>query len=269
MELVQNFCYLGLDITASGSFHIAKSNLRDKGIKAMYPLIDTVIKFELKVEQSIDLFKRLISPILLYGSEIWSTLTQHQLKTISNDSQELGFYMVNANSETVHLKFLKIVMGLKRNARSMAVLGDSGQYPVSVIAYLNLLKYWHRICHLDDSCLVKKALNEITSIPDSKCDWKATVKTILNICSMEDVWENPLQFSINDLKVRFKRKLELFFEKYWKSKIDAAEIGNKGNSKLRYYKMFKNKFSKEEYLSIPIKFNIGRCLQNLDVVIII
>ena len=64
MELVQNFCYLGLDITASGSFHIAKSNLNDKGIKAMYPLIDTVIKFELKVEQSIDLFKRLISPIL-------------------------------------------------------------------------------------------------------------------------------------------------------------------------------------------------------------
>ena len=51
MELVQNFCYLGLDITASGSFHIAKSNLKDKGIKAMYPLIDTVIKFELKVEQ--------------------------------------------------------------------------------------------------------------------------------------------------------------------------------------------------------------------------
>ena len=98
MELVQNFCYLGLDITASGSFHIAKSNLKDKGIKAMYPLIDTVIKFELKVEQSIDLFKRLISPMLLYGSEIWSTLTQHQLKTISNDSQELGFYMVNANS---------------------------------------------------------------------------------------------------------------------------------------------------------------------------
>ena len=35
MELVQNFCYLGLDITASGSFHIAKSNLKDKGIKAM------------------------------------------------------------------------------------------------------------------------------------------------------------------------------------------------------------------------------------------
>ena len=145
-------------------------------------------------------------------------------------------------------------MGLKRNTPSMAVLGDSGQYPVSVIAYLNLLKYWHRICHLDDSCLVKKALNETTSIPDSKCDWKATVKTILNICSMEDVWENPLQFSINDLKVRFKRKLELFFEKYWKSKIDAAEIGNKGNSKLRCYKMFKNKFSKEEYLSLPIKF---------------
>ena len=145
--------------------------------------------------------------------------------------------MVNANSDTVHLKFLKIVMGLKRNTPSMAVPGDSGQYPVSVIAYLNLLKYWHRICHLDDSCLVRKARNETTSIPNSKCDWKATVKTILNICSMEDVWENPLQFSINDLKVRFKCKLELFFEKYWKSKIDAAEIGNKGNSKLKHRKM--------------------------------
>ena len=40
---------------------VQMNHIKDKGIKAMYPLIDIVIKFELKVEQSIDLLSGLLA----------------------------------------------------------------------------------------------------------------------------------------------------------------------------------------------------------------
>ena len=40
MEIGQRFCYLGIDISASGSFSHAKLNLKDKSMKALFPLVD-------------------------------------------------------------------------------------------------------------------------------------------------------------------------------------------------------------------------------------
>ena len=77
--MVQSYCYLDIDISASGSFGQAISNLNDKAGKAMFPLIDTIFKFDLNIKKSIDLFHRLIAPIVLYGCEIWSTFSQHQI----------------------------------------------------------------------------------------------------------------------------------------------------------------------------------------------
>ena len=44
METVQSFCYLGIDISVSGPFSHAKLNLKDKSLKAMFPLGDTIWK---------------------------------------------------------------------------------------------------------------------------------------------------------------------------------------------------------------------------------
>ena len=80
MKIVQSFCYLGTDFAASLSFSHAKLNLKDKSLKAMFPLVDTIWKFDPGSKHSIGLFHKLISPIVLYGSEIWSCLRNY-LKT--------------------------------------------------------------------------------------------------------------------------------------------------------------------------------------------
>ena len=60
LELVQDYTYLGIDISASGSFSKAISSLTDRANKAMHPLIDTINKFNLGVQLSLDLFSKLI-----------------------------------------------------------------------------------------------------------------------------------------------------------------------------------------------------------------
>ena len=100
--------------------------------KAMFPLIDTIFKFNIK--NSIYYFHRLTALIVLYGCEIWSTFSQHQINTMSTDPYMFGHYSINMNSKRMHLKFLKLILGVKRNCSSLCVLGKTGELPLTIIA---------------------------------------------------------------------------------------------------------------------------------------
>ena len=71
LEIVQSYCYLGVDLLCSGSFRAARGNLVDKAGKAMFPLLSAITNFHLS--KSIQLFDLLIKPIALYNSENWAT----------------------------------------------------------------------------------------------------------------------------------------------------------------------------------------------------
>ena len=51
----------------------------------MFPLVDTTLKFCLGISTSLSQFDKLIEPIVLYGCEIWGSLSHHQLNFISRD----------------------------------------------------------------------------------------------------------------------------------------------------------------------------------------
>ena len=149
--MIQSNCYLGIDISASGSFGQAISSLNDKAGKVMFPLIDTIFKFDLNIKKSIDLFHKLISPIVLYGCEMWSTFSQHQINTMSTDPHMFGHGSVNMNPERIHLKFLKLILGVRSNCPSLCVLGE---LPLTIIAAIRMIKYWHRLTTMTDNCLI-------------------------------------------------------------------------------------------------------------------
>ena len=119
---MKDFTYLGIDIALNGSFSTMVNNLKDKANKAIFRLTDTVFKFEMTAKQSLDLFSTLIKPILLYGSEIWSSLSTHQLKVVNNDAIQLGNYILTSNIERSQFKFCKQILGLKQRCSFLAVL---------------------------------------------------------------------------------------------------------------------------------------------------
>ena len=65
----------------------------------------------------LNLFDKLIIPILLYGSEIWGCNTHKCI-------------------EYVHIKFLKYVLGLPTSAPNAAVISEFGRYPIAVHAFI-------------------------------------------------------------------------------------------------------------------------------------
>ena len=236
-------------ITNTGNLKPTSLSVRDKGLKALYPLTDTVFKVNRPPSKSLQLFRSFITPILSYGAEIWNLLTAHQLSGIDHNPEALVEYALKTDTEKFHLKFCKQIMGLKRSCSSLAVLGELGQIPLMITNLASMIKYWRRRETLGNQSILKEAYIEMKSLPDNICLWNSNVKAVLKLLSLDAVYDNAKQYTINALFNIVKRKLKSFFIEKWKTKINRASETSQDNRKLRFYKLFKADFKLEGYLS--------------------
>ena len=70
LEIVKNFNYLGIIFTKTGNFSLTKKHLADKVLKAMYEALKIGRTYKLSIKCLLDLFDKMIKPILLYGCEV-------------------------------------------------------------------------------------------------------------------------------------------------------------------------------------------------------
>ena len=67
----------------------------------------------LPVDIQLDLFDKLVTPILSYGSEIWT-------------------YENNDVIEKLHLRYCKYILNVNKNTTSSMVYGELGRYPLNI-----------------------------------------------------------------------------------------------------------------------------------------
>ena len=74
MENAKSYRYLGLTLCPYGNFTLARQELKKASLKALFKLRKEMGNhFSENIKLTIKLFDALISPILMYGSEIWGT----------------------------------------------------------------------------------------------------------------------------------------------------------------------------------------------------
>ena len=59
--------------------------------------------------------------------------------------------------EQIQLKFLKRMLGARRQTSSLAVYEDTGQFPIIVLQQISVLKYWCHILSLPPESVVRRA----------------------------------------------------------------------------------------------------------------
>jgi hypothetical protein len=74
---VTEFNYLGVTFTKNGKFKLAKQTNIEKATKAMYEVIRGGKRHNLSIECVLDLFDKIVKPILLYGCEVWGFSNNH------------------------------------------------------------------------------------------------------------------------------------------------------------------------------------------------
>ena len=226
IEIVKEFNYLGLLLTRSGSFNKAKKRLSEKATKAMYNVIKKGRQCNLSIECQLELFDKLVKPILLYGCEVW------------------GFGK-NDIIEQVHLKFLKHLLHLKRSTPSMIVYGETGRYPLEISIKCRMITYWCRLL-IDENKLSSILYKFVYSRYHTNNDdilWIKNIKNILDNAGFSNLFYVQNTDLTKWLPKSIKLRLIDQFKQIWNSAIQNT-------SKCITYRLFKEHFEFENYFNI-------------------
>ena len=106
------FNYLGVTFTKSGEFKLAKQKNIEKVTKAMYEVIRRGKRHNLSIECLLDLFDKIVKPILLYGCEVWGFSDNYVI-----EKKSFEILQINTSHEAKHATFYDI-----RRAWSLSTL---------------------------------------------------------------------------------------------------------------------------------------------------
>ena len=214
LENVRNFIYLGVNISSNGKFFQAQKHLSDQASKALFALSKIFDSRMLCIEDKLKLFDALVQPILMYGCEIW------------------GFHKAN-DIEKVHLKFLKQILGVRRQTCNIAVYGEVGRVPLYVLRKVRILKYWYKILSSQNTLLYKVYEQQKNSIMQgsSENNWVFQLKLLLNELGFTFLWDNQ---SIT--KLQLQMVIQCIYDQYyqsWYSEVNIVDSNWVGNLSYR------------------------------------
>lgn len=232
IDIVSKFTYLGIVFTSGGSFSEAQSTLSGQAQKAIFSLNKYLNRFvNLTPSHILDLFDKLISPILNYASEVW------------------GFSKAN-NIERVHLQFCKKLLSVKQCTQNDFVYGELGRCNFQNKRFYNIIKYWIKIVHCSETKYVKIVYDLLFNdciISPNKVSWVTLLRDLLCNLGFMHVWQQQNVGNINIFLSLVKQRLTDTFIQNWNSRLENS-------SRALFYKNF-NTFGYKSYLDIV---NIGK-----------
>ena len=173
LEIVNKFRYLGVVFTVGGSFSEAQNTLVGQAQKAIFQLNKYLYKFTfLSPRHKLDLFDKLILPILNYGGEVW------------------GFTQANV-IERVHLQFCKRLLGVKKTTQNDFVYGELGRTTCIIKRYVSIIKYWFKILYSGNTKYIKLVYNMMLVDLESNptiTNWASLIRHLLLSMGFNEVW---------------------------------------------------------------------------------
>ena len=232
LEQVKTFIYLRVEILATGNIHSHEAPLVYKAKKAQFKMAQLCTS--LSLETVLWLYQRMIDPILLHGSEVWSVIgvgakvKQHGIYDTLRDGRKL-----ETLGESIRRDFLRHKIDIAKHAPLLGIRGDTGVRPlyVPVDALSRALNYWETLQQKKPSSLLG-----LTEQPEREL-WK-------------DGWLGGIQNLVKILghgQTRNKRKtlLEDNYDFNWYRHLWADKEGAR---MLTTYRTFKHTVVMEAYM---------------------
>ena len=228
LETVDSFCYLGMKFHYNGNLEPAIKALSDQALKAANQLLALFKRMSFDVRTKLRLFDSLVSPILLYASEVWGIFGYDHI-------------------DKIHIKFCKNLLGVRAQTPNFAVYGDLGRFPLPVIAKERSVKYWLKLLSNKNSLMFKIFQSQIEGFDAHvqpsrfrhKRYWAEGIKYLLDELGFSHFWLNQ-DFEIPRYEL-IRNRIRDHFTQNWYAFISNA-------SKLAYYCQFKTEFKLEKYV---------------------
>ena len=154
INIVTTFSYLYVVFSTSGSFSDCQKTPFGQAQKAIFKLNRYLYTFtNITPKHRLELFDKLISPILNYCSEVWVFCQASQV-------------------ERTHMLFCKQLLGVKTSTQNNFIYGELGRTNYYIRRLFSIIEYWFKAISTKDRKYVKQIhyimLDDIASNPKVK-----------------------------------------------------------------------------------------------------
>ena len=191
--------------------------------RKLYALLRKIKLLHLSLDIQIDLFQKLVIPVLLYGCELY------------------GYENIEI-IERLQLKYLKYILVLKPSTPNVMVYGETGCYPLIIHVKCRIIAYWasilcskpEKLSFIMYGIIFKKFKNQTLL---------KYVKNALDNCRLANVWLSQSLLSCKQLTLKLRQVpvLEEQYRQEWESKIQNSP-------KCILYTCFKSDLKFKSYL---------------------
>ena len=237
VDVVEDYVYLGVTFNYNGKFNKAKSRRVLLAKKASYSLKAKVKQHNLDVDVFTDLFERLVTPVLLYGSEIWGYESTEQLQIMCNNTMR---------------KFLRC----HKTTSVCMINGELGLKEINEYIENRMLNFWSNIATGDNNKMSTILYNWTKTLYDQniyKSDWLNKIKTILDNMGMTYLFNDITNINRNHFKDIAKLRLNDIYNQNW-----SFQVFNNSTC-LNYRSMTTHKQLQNYLIKLPSQYMYALC----------
>ncbi|XP_067654422.1 uncharacterized protein [Haliotis asinina] len=225
VERTTSYKYLGVYFTniLSWSTHTKYASVQAR--KALIGILRNLrVLGDINLASFFRIFDTKISPILLYGAEIWG----------------LKYFDC---IEKVHLFACKTFLGVKMSTPDVMVYGECGRFPLHIFQQTRVIKYWIKLLNMSSHRLPKKCYEMMLLLHENgKQNWVSEVKNLLFSTGFHNLWYDQKVFAPSLFLNTFTQRLKDIYQQKWLGIVSLS-------TKCKYYSTLKTHIYTEGYLS--------------------
>ena len=228
IDVSEEYVYLGTTFAYNGLFTRAIDKQINQARRAMFILLDKASILRLSLDIVLELFDRCVTPILLYGCEVW------------------GWSNITP-IEIFHRKFLRQILKTYKFTANCMLYGETGSTDMKTKIQSRMVNFWAKLRTGNQNKLSAILCNFATQLqykdPDKyQFKWISHVRQCLEETGFSYMW-NENSFEPKTFKHVFKQRLLDIFKQNWHSETI-------NNSQCTFYCKIKNNHCFEKYLCI-------------------
>jgi len=162
---------------------------------------------------------------------------------------------MNDYGDKMHIKFIKYLLGVNKKTSNLAVLSETGRFPVYFSIILSMIEYLHRLETLKDGLLYDAFICN-KELHFNKVQTWYTSATFL----LEKMDINLSNTKIGTVISSVKKRLISNYLNYWRKEKNRYK--NYESGKLDTFFKLKDSFRKEKYLDIS-EFKIRQAISKI------
>ena len=149
----------------------------------------------------------------------------------------------------LQLKFYKLVLKLRQSTPSHMIFGETGKFPIDITIKTRILNYWIRLVAPGNnrklSAIVYKCLCKMYKSGVHENLYVKNIHDYLTDAGFQELWETHdiTRTHIARFKAQVKEHIQNTFVLKWRTDMTNSSIYDT-------YRVFKNNFCTEKYLSI-------------------